>query len=83
MRMRDVGTKVTCMGSKLIDTSNWMNSMILVKTQQAQPVCPAGSPPGLIQPPPPNVQGIDPKVPPLSADEKRCVVEYIKAAAAR
>jgi hypothetical protein len=84
MRLRDVNTKVDCTpGSKLIDSSDWTKSMILIKTQQAMPTCPTGFAPGTVQPPPAELQAIDVKVPPLDATEKQCIVEFIKAAAGR
>lgn len=80
MRMLDAKPKVDCTSSKMLDKANWMKSLILAKTSQATPACPSGDSPGTQMPPAEKDQAIQDKVPALTADEKTCVEEFVKAA---
>jgi hypothetical protein len=78
MRMADPATKTAaCAGSRIIDNRNWASSLMLAKVKD--PVaCPPGSTgaAGLRMPPP----GMVPMMNPLSADELKCLENFVRAA---
>ena len=78
MRMREETVRPTvCTGSRIIDTRNWANSLMLFKVKD--PVaCPPGSTgqAGLRMPP----ANMPPMMDALSAAEIRCLESYLRAA---
>jgi hypothetical protein len=68
---------LSCGGAKLIDSADWMNSLIVIKTSQAMPKCPgAQAIPGDLMP----SKLADPMQVALSADEVTCFQQLAKAA---
>jgi hypothetical protein len=85
MRLKDQPPKFACKGggSKLINTATWADSVILAKAKAGAgtPMCPAGSnTPGLGMPPQSTFM---PKMDVLSADETKCLENYLKAIAGK
>ena len=78
MRMADPATRTTvCAGSRIIDSRNWANSLMLAKVKD--PVaCPPGSSgaPGLRMPP----ANMAPMMEPLNAAELKCLENFVRAA---
>jgi hypothetical protein len=78
--------KLTCGSAPLIDMASPDKSLILLKTKDAMPKCANGSAAGTIMPPLDKDQALPAgamKVPPLTAAEKTCIENFVKAAAGK
>jgi len=68
---------------KLIDSGSWNKSVLFLKATMEPPACSdSGANAGTIMPPPPAVQASlpeDQRQDPLTADEKTCLENYLKA----
>jgi hypothetical protein len=82
MRMLNTAPKFVCKTQKMIDPADWQKSVILLKTQQEMPKCADGTAAGATtMPPPESAQaGVAMKQAPLSAAEKTCIENFLRAA---
>jgi len=90
-RMLDAWPRAACIGgapdvrAKIIDRANWRNSVLLTKSQDP-PACPSGTLPtsgqvGWPMPPSEENQGnLVPRQPPLTAEERLCIENFVRAA---
>ncbi len=80
-RLKDKEPKISCKGAKMINSGTWGDSVILakVKAGTGTPMCPpGGSNPGVGMPPQAT---FTPKMDLLTADETKCLENFLKAIA--
>ena len=77
-RLKDKKPITSCNGGKLISSTNWQESVIWAKVQPGTPACPPGvsGSPGITMPP---QAGFEPKLDPVSDEERTCLEGYLKA----
>jgi hypothetical protein len=78
-RLKDKKPISACNAGTLINSTNWRDSVIWAKVQPGNmPVCPAGAAsPGVMMPP---QMGYEPKLEPVSDEERKCLEGFLRAA---
>jgi hypothetical protein len=74
-RFKTEKAKITCSGSQLVNTANWRESVIWIKTQTPA-TCPGGAPGGQTMPP---QMLYEPKMMALTPAELTCLEGFLKA----
>jgi hypothetical protein len=77
-RLKDKKPITSCNAGTLINSTNWRDSVLWAKVQPGTPMCPPGAAsPGATMPP---QMGFEPKLEPVSDEERTCLEGFLRAA---
>jgi hypothetical protein len=77
MSLLDAKPKFDCTSDKIINSGDYMKSLLVAKTSQMAPACPTGGTSAMALMPPANMM---PMMAPLNPDEVTCIQQFAKAA---